>query len=114
VKKKAVMTGEAPTFAVALLLALVGKTTPLSTQNDATPEVYRARASMAPGILFRHSRGFHEAVGLTDKLSKLVFCSRWLMLSPKSKVALRGFLSQHHPQGTRKTSSCNSPILQQT
>jgi hypothetical protein len=66
----------------------------LSGRNHAqTPRtVYQARSAMAQSTTVNALRKIHEKFGLHDRITELVFFSRWLALAPRSTAAARGLL----------------------
>lgn len=53
---------------------------------------YRARTTMAQCRTLTALQKAHGKSGVHDKVTELVFFSRWLALSPRSQVAMRGLL----------------------
>lgn len=73
--------------AAMLVTLLVLATLEGTAQTDATPEVYRARASLARCVSVSSLKRVHDTLTAPDKLTELVFFARLLMLSPKDKTA---------------------------
>lgn len=74
-------------FVCALLLIIAGKSyaqTPVS--------VYRARTTMAQCRTVTTLHKAHGKSGVHDKVTELVFFSRWLSLSPRNEAAALGLL----------------------
>jgi hypothetical protein len=69
-------------------------TLPIAAQTDATPLVYRSRASLARCTSTASLKRIHATLQTPDKLTELVFFARWLMLAPHSAQAARGLLAQ--------------------
>ena len=74
-------------FVSTLVLIIAGKSyaqTPVSK--------YRTRTAMAQCRSVTALQNAHDKAGVHDKVTELVFFSRWLALSPRSQVAMRGLL----------------------
>ena len=74
-------------FVCTLVLIIAGKSHPQTPVSK-----YRARTAMAQCRTVTALQKAHDKAGAHDKVTELVFFSRWLALSPRSQVAVRGLL----------------------
>src|SRR5215469_12887879 len=74
-------------FVSALVMIIAGK-----SYAQTSVSVYGARAAMAQCRTVTALQKAHTKSGVHDKVTELVFFSRWLALSPGSHVAMRGLL----------------------
>src|SRR5579864_9701670 len=74
-------------FVCTLVLIIAGKS---FTQTPVS--VYAARAAMAQSRNVSALQKARAKSGIHDKVTELVFFSRWLALSRRSQVAMRGLL----------------------
>ena len=84
-------------FVCTFVLIVAGK----SYAQTAVP-AYRARAAMAQCRTLTALQKAHGGSGVHDKITELVFFSRWLALSPRNTVAAHGLL-QNIPSTEKET-----------
>ena len=63
-----------------------------NSYSETSGDLYRTRLTLARSHTLAGLHKIHDKSSVHDKLTELVFFSRWLMLSPKSTVAAHGLL----------------------